>query len=91
MTCLAPSARARKRFTQTVVLTDDDKAFLRGIIVQSGNDACIVAAEGISGGEAQFAAEMNQKSVALGMKGTHFENELQTQQLLINSDSAVLT
>jgi len=55
---------------QSVAVSD----LLRGIIVQSGNDACIVAAEGISGGETQFAAEMNQKSLALGMKGTHFEN-----------------
>lgn len=47
---------------------------LRGIIVQSGNDACVVAAEGISGGEAQFAAEMNIKAAALGMKNTSFKN-----------------
>jgi D-alanyl-D-alanine carboxypeptidase (penicillin-binding protein 5/6) len=47
---------------------------LRGIIVQSGNDACIVAAEGISGGEAQFAAEMNVRAAALGMKNTNFKN-----------------
>jgi len=55
---------------QSVSVSD----LLRGIIVQSGNDACIVAAEGISGGEAQFAAEMNQKALALGMKGTNFKN-----------------
>lgn len=48
---------------------------LRGIIVQSGNDACIVAAEGISGGsEPQFAMEMNDKAKALGMTGTQFKN-----------------
>lgn len=55
---------------QSVKVSD----LLRGIIVQSGNDACIVAAEGMSGGEAQFAAEMNLKAAALGMKGTSFKN-----------------
>lgn len=47
---------------------------LRGIIVQSGNDACIVAAEGISGGEVQFASEMNSAAAKLGMAHSHFTN-----------------
>jgi D-alanyl-D-alanine carboxypeptidase (penicillin-binding protein 5/6) len=47
---------------------------LRGIIILSGNDACIVIAEGISGSEAGFAELMNEKAKELGMTGTHFAN-----------------
>ena len=47
---------------------------LRGIIILSGNDACIVVAEGISGSEAAFAELMNEKAKELGMTGSHFAN-----------------
>ena len=47
---------------------------IRGIIVQSGNDACIVVAEGISGSEEAFANLLNEKAVALGMTNSHFVN-----------------
>jgi D-alanyl-D-alanine carboxypeptidase (penicillin-binding protein 5/6) len=47
---------------------------LRGIIIQSGNDACIVAAEGLYGSEENFADAMNLKAQELGMKDTHFVN-----------------
>jgi len=47
---------------------------LRGIIVQSGNDACIVVAEGLAGSEEAFAERMNAKAKAFGMTGTHFAN-----------------
>lgn len=47
---------------------------LHGIIVQSGNDACIVLAEGISSSEEAFAEEMNQTAEKLGMKNSHFRN-----------------
>ncbi len=47
---------------------------LRGVIVQSGNDACIVLAEGISGSEEAFAEEMTRKAAALGMTGSRFAN-----------------
>jgi len=47
---------------------------IRGIIIQSGNDACIVVAEGISGSEEVFAHEMNAAAEKLGMKGSHFAN-----------------
>lgn len=47
---------------------------LRGIIVQSGNDACVVIAEGISGSEDAFVKEMNVTAKALGMEKTHFVN-----------------
>jgi serine-type D-Ala-D-Ala carboxypeptidase (penicillin-binding protein 5/6) len=47
---------------------------LRGIIVQSGNDACVVLAQAISGSEAAFAEEMNRKAKELGMTSTDFKN-----------------
>ena len=45
---------------------------IRGIAIQSGNDACIVVAEGIAGSEAAFAIQMNDTAQKLGMTGTHF-------------------
>lgn len=47
---------------------------LKGMIVQSGNDACIVLAEAIAGSEEGFAAMMNQMAKRLGMHNTHFVN-----------------
>jgi len=47
---------------------------LRGIIVQSGNDACIVIAENIAGSEEAFAALMNQKAREWGMNDSTFAN-----------------
>ena len=47
---------------------------LKGIIIQSGNDACIVAAENIAGDEDSFVEKMNKKATELGMTGTHFTN-----------------
>lgn len=47
---------------------------LRGMIVQSGNDACITLAEGIAGSEETFATMMNQQAQRLGMANTHFVN-----------------
>ena len=47
---------------------------LRGVIVQSGNDACIVLAEGIAGSETQFVELMNAASKKLGLANSHFMN-----------------
>ncbi|MFT5351441.1 MAG: D-alanyl-D-alanine carboxypeptidase (penicillin-binding protein 5/6) [Planctomycetota bacterium] len=47
---------------------------LKGIIVQSGNDASVALAEHISGSEEVFAQVMNQYASDLGMTGTHFVN-----------------
>jgi D-alanyl-D-alanine carboxypeptidase (penicillin-binding protein 5/6) len=46
----------------------------RGVIVQSGNDACIVLAEGISGSEAQFAELMNETGRRIGLRASNFRN-----------------
>lgn len=45
---------------------------IRGIAIQSGNDACVAAAEGIAGSEEAFANLMNAKAKELGMTGSHF-------------------
>jgi D-alanyl-D-alanine carboxypeptidase (penicillin-binding protein 5/6) len=50
------------------------KDLLRGIIVQSGNDASVALAEHIAGGEDTFAAMMNQEAKRLGMTDTQFRN-----------------
>ncbi len=47
---------------------------LKGIIIQSGNDACVAIAEHVSGSEEVFAAEMTERAHALGAKNTTFKN-----------------
>jgi len=47
---------------------------IRGMIIQSGNDACVALAEHIAGTEEAFADLMNHYAVELGMTGTHFMN-----------------
>jgi D-alanyl-D-alanine carboxypeptidase (penicillin-binding protein 5/6) len=47
---------------------------LRGMIIQSGNDSCIVLAEGIAGNEAEFAAKMTERARQLGMTKSTFTN-----------------
>ena len=55
---------------QTVKIRD----LLRGIIVQSGNDACIVVAEGMAGSEEAFAQMMTAKAKQLGLQNSSFRN-----------------
>jgi D-alanyl-D-alanine carboxypeptidase (penicillin-binding protein 5/6) len=47
---------------------------LKGIIIASGNDACIALAEGIAGTEEEFAILMTAKAKELGMDNTNFSN-----------------
>tara|TARA_A100001388_G_C28754422_1_gene494141 strand:- start:623 stop:1762 length:1140 start_codon:yes stop_codon:yes gene_type:complete len=47
---------------------------LRGIIVQSGNDACITIAEGFSGTESNFAGELNLLAKEIGLENSNFTN-----------------
>ena len=47
---------------------------LKGVIIASGNDACIALAEGIAGSEAAFASMMNDKAKSIGMINTNFSN-----------------
>jgi D-alanyl-D-alanine carboxypeptidase (penicillin-binding protein 5/6) len=62
-----------KMFVQigTQVKVED---LVRGMIVQSGNDACIVLAEGIAGSEEQFVELMNTKAKELGLTNSVFRN-----------------
>ena len=62
-----------KMFVQvgTQVKVED---LIRGVIVQSGNDAAIVLAEALSGSEEQFAEAMNAKAKELGLKHSQFRN-----------------
>ena len=50
------------------------EALCRGVIIQSGNDACVVLAEGLAGSERQFAELMNQKGRELGLTNSTFRN-----------------
>jgi len=47
---------------------------LKGVIIQSGNDACLVLAEGLAGSEESFVELMNQKANQIGLKDSHFTN-----------------
>lgn len=49
---------------------------LKGIIIQSGNDASVALAEHVAGDEATFAEMMNQQAAILGMKNSHFVNSM---------------
>ncbi len=67
---------------------------LRGVIVQSGNDACIVIAEGVSGSEEAFADLLTKKAREWGMKNSTFANSHglpHPNQLMSMRDIAILS
>jgi D-alanyl-D-alanine carboxypeptidase (penicillin-binding protein 5/6) len=47
---------------------------IRGVVIQSGNDATVVLAEGLGGSEQAFVNEMNDKAKEIGMTNSHFMN-----------------
>ena len=47
---------------------------IKGIIIQSGNDACIVVAENLAGSEEEFAAMLNETAEKIGLKNAKFQN-----------------
>ena len=64
-------------YSSMFVMVGDEvsvKDLLKGIIVASGNDACIALAEGIAGSEEEFAIMMTSKALELGMENTNFTN-----------------
>lgn len=68
-------------------------AILRGIIVQSGNDACIATAEALSGSESAFAEAMTERGKELGLTNSHFMNSTgwpNPDHLMTAHDLAVL-
>jgi len=59
------------------IMLDDEitvENLLKGIIIVSGNDACVALAEGIAGSEESFASLMNLKASEIGMTNTNFTN-----------------
>lgn len=66
-------AEGSRMFVQpnTPVTVDD---LIRGMIVQSGNDACITLAEGVAGSEEEFVRRMNLEARRLGMNNSNFMN-----------------
>jgi serine-type D-Ala-D-Ala carboxypeptidase (penicillin-binding protein 5/6) len=66
---------------------------LRGMVVQSGNDATIALAEGISGDESTFAEKMNKNASMLGLKNSTFRNSTglpDPEHLMTSKDLALL-
>lgn len=72
------SSRAKAMGGSTMFLNEGDRPtvedLIQGIIVLSGNDACVVVAEGLAGSEDSFARLMNERSITLGMTGSTFAN-----------------
>jgi serine-type D-Ala-D-Ala carboxypeptidase (penicillin-binding protein 5/6) len=77
-TTFSVSSKARAMGGSTMFLNERDRPTTRdlihGIIINSGNDACVVVAEGLSGTEEAFAAQMNARALALGMTNSNFAN-----------------
>jgi D-alanyl-D-alanine carboxypeptidase (penicillin-binding protein 5/6) len=76
-TLLVSEAAWRKGGSKMFVKVGDRvriEDLIRGIVIQSGNDATIVVAEGLAGSEAAFAQEMTAKAKNLGMLETQFKN-----------------
>ncbi len=77
-TSFAVSARAHAMGGSTMFLSELDRPTVRdliqGIIVNSGNDACVVVAEGLAGTEDAFAAQMTERGRALGLTQSTFKN-----------------
>ena len=77
-TTFAVSTKARSMGGSTMFLNEQDRPTVRdlihGIIINSGNDACVVVAEGLSGTEEAFAAQMTERARALGMTQSTFVN-----------------
>ena len=73
---VSPEAKAIGGSTMFLDETDRPtvEELIKGIIVLSGNDACIVVAEGLAGTEAAFARLMNDRGAALGFEQSHFTN-----------------
>ncbi|WP_082802249.1 D-alanyl-D-alanine carboxypeptidase family protein [Falsihalocynthiibacter arcticus] len=77
-TVFSVSTRAKNMGGSTMFLNETDRPtvgeLIQGIIVLSGNDACVVVAEGLAGTEEAFARLMNDRAKALGMNNSTFEN-----------------
>ncbi len=74
----AVSSHAKSMEGSTMFLNEQDhptvEELIQGIVVLSGNDACVVVAEGLAGSEPDFALKMNERAKALGLTDSHFAN-----------------
>ncbi|RNF35496.1 D-alanyl-D-alanine carboxypeptidase family protein [Paracoccus methylarcula] len=77
-TRLPVSTKARQMGGSTMFLNEQDRPtveeLIKGIIVLSGNDACVVVAEGLAGTEEAFARQMTEKGKELGLTNSVFAN-----------------
>lgn len=77
-TTFSVSTKARQMGGSTMFLDETDRPsvedLIKGIVVQSGNDACIVVAEGLAGTEDAFARQMNARGAELGLTNSTFAN-----------------
>ncbi len=64
-------------YSSMFIMVNDEVSvddLLKGIIIASGNDACVALAEGIAGTEENFVDIMNEKAAEIGMSSTNFAN-----------------
>lgn len=77
-TTFAVTEKAWKMGGSKMFVKPDDRPtveeLIHGIIINSGNDACVVVAEGMGGSEEAFAARMTERARDLGMEDSHFAN-----------------
>lgn len=77
-TTFGVSTKARQMGGSTMFLDETDRPtvenLIKGIIVQSGNDACVVVAEGLAGTEEAFARQMNARGIEIGLTHSTFAN-----------------
>ncbi len=77
-TTFGVSTKARQMGGSTMFLDETDRptveSLIKGIIVQSGNDACVVVAEGLAGSEDAFARQMNARAPEIGLTNSTFAN-----------------
>lgn len=77
-TTFAVSTKAREMGGSKMFVEERDRPtvedLIHGIIINSGNDACVVVAEGLGGTEADFARQMTARAKALGMNNSTFAN-----------------
>lgn len=77
-TRLPVSTKARQMGGSTMFLNEQDRPtveeLIKGIIVLSGNDACVVVAEGLAGTEEAFSRQMTEKGKELGLTNSVFAN-----------------
>ncbi|MDE0698617.1 MAG: D-alanyl-D-alanine carboxypeptidase [Boseongicola sp.] len=77
-TTFTVSTKARNMGGSTMFLDETDRPtteeLIKGIVVQSGNDACVVVAEGLAGTEEAFAQRMTLRGREIGLKDSTFAN-----------------